>query len=103
MPGVEPCPLCNRPASYVETQRPHRGKRFECVNCTHFFIDEVAEQVILNMVESTRSEARAKASKQAQASGPDRLYVMRAPKQNELGGDGHGVARSTMMSEWIPR
>ncbi|MDR6887849.1 hypothetical protein J2X67_002375 [Variovorax sp. 3319] len=103
MPGVEPCPLCNRPASYTEMRHPAKGKRFDCVECTQFAIDEVADTAIMEMVEISRSEFKAKASRHAKESGPNRLWVLRGPKSDELGGDGHGVARTTIVGEWIPR
>jgi len=103
MPGVEPCPLCNRPAHYIEVRHPANCRRFDCVHCTQFAIDEVAERQILTMVEVSRSEFKERASKHARESGPNRLWVLRGPKPNELGGDGHGVAQTTIVGEWITR
>lgn len=93
------CPLCGNPAEYRRVTSPE-GKHFECPVCTRFFIDEHSEYEIDSMVEMTRSEFKRGASECAKRSGPDRLYVVREPRADELGGDGHGVAQRTIVTEW---
>ncbi len=94
------CPLCGGSAEFRWIASPE-GKRFECPVCTRFFIDEHSEHEIASMVEVTRSEFKRAASKHAQQSGPNRLYVLREPRQEEFGGDGRSAAKCTIFTEWI--
>lgn len=96
------CPLCGKPARYSRVSSP-AGKHFHCATCTEFFIDETSERRIEAMPETTRSEFRASASQHAAEGGSDRLFVLRAPRRDEEGGDGHGVARATIIGEWVSR
>lgn len=96
------CPLCGGPASYRSVSEPD-GKRFECPACTQFFIDSHTEQELASMGEFARSDFKRDASECARRSGPSRLYVLREPRPDELGGDGYSVARRTIVTEWLER
>lgn len=96
------CPLCDGPAEYLPTAEPV-GKRFSCGTCTEFFVDRCSEDRIAAMPETFRSDFKARASKHAAESGADRLFVIREPRRNEEGGDGHGVAKTSVIAEWVLR
>jgi len=98
---TQACPLCNAAAAYETVHNPY-GKRFSCPTCGDVFIDLAMERYIAGIPEVARSEFKAKLSKSAQASGPNRFYVIREPKANEITGDGRGVARTSMITEWLP-
>lgn len=94
----QPCPLCdNAAATYKITHEPF-GKSFECPSCTKFFIDSSSEIHLSSLPEVTKTEMRTKLTKMAKASLPDDDLILRAPRNDELGGDGHGVARTTMVA-----
>lgn len=95
------CPLCSRPAAYETVHDPY-GKRFTCSTCTEFFIDGSTEQLIANMPAGAADEFRAKASKAAQRTPRGCLCIFREPIDTELGGDGRGVARATMVCKYEP-
>lgn len=95
------CPLCDQSAEFEVVHEPY-GKRFTCSSCTEFFIDSSTESRIRNFPEVTRTEFRERARKQARNAGVDHLFVLREPRSDELGGDGHGVARTTIVGELIP-
>lgn len=97
----QPCPLCDQSAAFEIVHAPF-GKRFTCSSCTEFFIDPVTESRIRNLPEVTRTEFRERAQKQARNAGVDHLFVLREPRSDELGGDGHGAARTTIVGESIP-
>jgi hypothetical protein len=94
------CPLCGSMATAEVVHNPY-GKRIACPTCTEFFIDPSSERHIDSMPEVTKSECKAKLSKSAQDSGPKHLLVIREPTNDELGGDGHNVARTRMVAEWV--
>lgn len=96
----QPCPLCdNAAATYKITQTPF-GKSFECPSCAKFFIDSSSENYLSSLPEVTKTERRAQLSKKAKASLPDEDFILREPRSDELGGDGHGVAITTMIAEY---
>jgi hypothetical protein len=96
------CPLCDAEAAYETVDAPY-GKRFACPTCQEFFIDPSSESHIAGLPEVTKTEARKKLSESARASGPSRLFVIRQPRNDELGGDGHSIARTRMIAEWVSR
>ena len=97
------CPLCdNAAANYKITHTPF-GKSFECPTCNRFFIDSSSENYLSSLPEVTKTERRAQLSKKAKACLDDDVFVIREPQSTELGGDGHGVARSAMISEYWKR
>lgn len=96
------CPLCGSGADFETVHEPY-GKRFNCPSCIEFFIDPSSEKHIAELPEVTRTETRKKLSDSARSGGPTRLLVIRHPRNDELGGDGHGVARTRMIAEWVTR
>jgi hypothetical protein len=96
------CPLSDEPATYEISYRPY-CKHFKCPTCTEFFIDASSEAHIAGLPEVTKTKWRADLSKRAQACPADRVFVIRAPRNDELGGDGHGVAKTTMIVECLSR
>jgi hypothetical protein len=94
------CPLCDDGADYEIVDDPS-GKRFVCPTCTKFFIDLSSETYLSRLPEVTRSEMRKKLSVSAKSSEPDQLFVIREARKDELGGDGHQVARTRMIAEWV--
>ncbi|MEJ8852641.1 hypothetical protein [Variovorax rhizosphaerae] len=78
-----------------------KGKRYTCPKCTDFFIDSSSEDYLLGLPEVTRTAFRAGLSKHAQVVKPGYLFAIRAPRREEFGGDGRGVARTTTISEWV--
>lgn len=93
----QPCPLCQRDSTFEMCAEPW-GKRFSCPECTEFFIDSATEEYIT----SANTGVRETAAKKAKATPPGKLLVLREPRSDELGGDGHGVARTTMIGEYVP-
>ena len=79
------------------------GKLFACPTCREFFIDSSSELYLSELPEVTKTEVRLKLSKSAKSSGDNRLFVIRQPNNNELGGDGHSVAKTRMIADWIER
>ena len=103
MTVVQTCPLCdNAGATYKITYAPF-GKSFECPTCNRFFIDSSSENYLSSLPEVTKTERRAQLSKKAKACLDVDVFVIREPQSTELGGDGHGVARSAMISEYWKR
>jgi hypothetical protein len=100
MPSPLNCLLCGSQATYEVVHNPY-GKRVACPTCLEYFIDPSSESHIEGMAEITRSECKARLSKGASESRPEHLYVIRAPTNDELGGDGQGVARTRMIAEWV--
>jgi hypothetical protein len=99
----QPCPLCdNAAATYKTTDKPF-GKSFECPSCTKFYIDSSSEIYLSSLSEVTKTEHRIKLSKMAKACLIDNVFELREPRSDELGGDGHGVARTTMIAEYRKR
>jgi uncharacterized protein (DUF169 family) len=96
------CPLCDQAAEFETVDRPY-GKRVTCPSCGDFFIDPSSQAHIDGMPEVTRTECRTKLRKMAGSCGEDDILVIRAPKSEELGGDGHSVARTKMIAEVIAR
>ena len=94
---TQPCPFCDAPAAASVCHDPY-GSRYDCPTCGTFFIDSVAEERIAWM----QQEFRDTASKKAKGTPPGKLFVLRGPRPDELGGDGHGVARTTMIGEYVP-
>lgn len=95
------CALCgSEEATFTSTTNP-RGKRFTCPHCTEFWIDEYAESYISGTPEVTRTEMRRNLSRQSQKTAAGNLYVIREPKRSEITGDGHSVARTSLITEWI--
>lgn len=94
------CPLCASDAHFSITHRPN-GKRFECPNCTEFWIDDYAENYLSELPEFSYTDFRQRLSAQAKKTAPEHLYVIREPKDSEVTGDGYGVARAMLRSEWI--
>lgn len=93
----QPCPLCDNAAATYKTTHEPFGKLFECPSCTKFFIDSSSEIHLSSLPEVFKTERRTQLSKMAKASLPDEDLVLREPRSDELGGDGHGVARTTMI------
>ena len=96
------CPLSDEPAAYEISHRPY-CKHFKCPTCTEFFIDASSEAHIAGLPEVTKTERRADLSKRARACPPDCVFLIRAPRNDELGGDGRSVARTTMIAECLSR
>jgi hypothetical protein len=94
------CPLCADPAVFRLTQQPH-GKKFSCPHCTDFWIDESSETYLKNLPEVTFTDFRRKLSERAKKSPPGKLWVIREPRDDEIHGDGQGVAREMLKAEWI--
>lgn len=95
------CTLCgSEAAKFTSTQNP-LGKRYTCPHCTEFWIDEYAESYISGSPEVTRTEIRRNLSRQAQKTAAGHLYVIREPKRSEITGDGHSVARTSLVTEWV--
>lgn len=97
------CPLCDNAASTYETAHNPFGKLFACPSCTKFFIDSSSETHLFRLPEATKTEVRMKLSKMAKACQADKVFVIRQPRNDELGGDGHGVARTEMIAEYLSR
>ncbi len=95
------CPLCDSAATYGWTSRPDSGKIFNCPTCTRFFIDAESEQELLGVAEVARTEIRTKLSQQAQSTQRNHIYVIRAPKPDEVGGSGYGAPQPVISTEWI--
>lgn len=96
------CPLCGQAATFKTVHRPY-GKRVTCPSCGDFFIDPSSEARIEDMPEVTKTECRTKLQKMASECGENDLLVIRAPNNDELGGDGHSVARTRMIAEVVTR
>jgi hypothetical protein len=96
------CPLCDSPAIFEVSSGPH-CKHFQCPVCASYFIDASSEKHIAGLPEVTKSEFRKKLSKGAMSCDADHVYVIRAPRNDELGGDGRSVARTQMIAEYLSR
>lgn len=96
------CPLCDSSANFKMVDAPY-GKLFTCPTCSDYFIDNSSETYVGELSEVTKTEVRSKLSESAKSSGPNRLFVIRMPRNDELGGDGHGVAKTRMIAEWVSR
>ena len=95
-----PCPLCDQDAVYDTIQQPY-GKRFTCEHCSEFFIDASSEAYIGEMVEVFRTEQRKKLQAMAKSCAAPNLFVIRAPRADEIHGDGRSVALETMISSCV--
>jgi len=73
------CPLCGAPATYEVFHEPW-CKHFNCPTCVEFCIDDHAEGYLRGVAQQFRGEL----SRKAQAAGPGRMFVMRAPSTAEL-------------------
>ena len=100
MTTTQACPLCDRDATCAVVHQPH-GKRFACAACGTFFIDVSSEVHIAGLPEVFKTEYREKLQKKAKACATSGLLVMRKPRSDELGGDGYGIARTTMIAECV--
>ena len=101
MPTVsQQCPLCDNAAAY-ETVHDPDGKRFQCSECSEFFIDRCSEAYIASLVEVTKTDIRDKLKAGAQKCRKPDIYVIRGPRKEELGGDGRSVARANMIAECV--
>ena len=96
MPTHQQCPLCDRDAMYKIVQQPD-GKLFTCAECGELFIDTSSEAYIAGMPDTRRAEQRTKLQREAKSCRPNSLFVMRAPRPDEIHGDGKNVARETMI------
>ena len=94
------CPLCDREAVYEKVHEPY-GKRFTCKECTEFFIDQSSETHIAGLPEVAKTEHREKLKQKAKDCGPGGLLVIRAPRHDEVGGNGQTSARTTMIAECV--
>lgn len=96
----QPCPLCDRPANHNISHDPN-CKHFTCNECREFFVDEPSEKHLAGLAEIFKTELRAKLSAMAKACPSDCVFVLRVPRCDELGGDGHSVARTNMRAEYV--
>jgi hypothetical protein len=96
------CPICDTKSTFEVVHQPY-GKLFTCPNCTEFFIDVSSEKYLGHLPEVTRTDTRRKLQQNARACGPENVFVIRAPRNDELGGDGRGIAQTTMIAECITR
>lgn len=94
------CPLCDKVATYEIVHDPF-GKRFACPSCAEFFIDSSSERYLSKLPEVTKTETREKLRKIAESCPSDQLFVIREPRSDERGGDGHGVARTEMVAQCL--
>ena len=94
------CPLCFAEAIYMHVENPY-GKLFTCHKCGDFFIDSSSEEHIKSLPEVTNTEFREKLSNMAKMKKPNSKFVIREPRDDERGGDGHGVARAQMIAQWV--
>lgn len=92
------CPLCDAMASYRTINSPN-GKRFDCPNCTEFFIDSASEDYIHNMVEVFKTEQRKKLSQMAASASPGKMMALREPNAAEVSTQMPGM-RDNMIVEW---
>lgn len=83
MPGNEPCPLCNRPASYTETRLPFAAKRFECGHCKNFVIDAAAEAHLAELPEFAYTDLRRALSDLSRTAAPGDRLLIREPYPGE--------------------
>ena len=96
------CPLCFSDASFEFTSNPS-GKYFSCLKCTEFFIDASSEKYIEDLPEVTKTECREKLSNLAKMQKKNSNFIIREPRNEERGGNGHGVAQTQMIAEWVER
>jgi hypothetical protein len=96
------CPLCDLTADFRVVNSPF-GKIFSCKECSDFFIDSGSETYLLEIQEITRTEVRNRLAELAKSSKNERLLVIREPRNDEIHGDGHGVAKLRMLTEWKNR
>jgi len=96
------CPLCAVTADFKVVNSPF-GKIFSCKECGDFFIDSASENYLLEIAEVTRTELRNRLIELAKSSKNERLLVIREPRNDEIHGDGHGVAKLRMLTEWKNR
>ena len=97
------CPLCDRAATYRLVQHEPGGKLFTCPSCTEFFIDEHSEAHLAGLATGFREPHRKDLQRRAKACGPAGLFVMRAPREDEVHGSGHGIAREEMIAGCFSR
>ena len=96
------CPLCDVTANFRLVYSPS-GKIFSCKKCGEFFIDSASETYLLEIPEVTRTEVRNRLIELAKSSENERLLVIREPRNDEIHGDGRGVAKLRMLTEWKNR
>lgn len=73
-PMNNPCPLCDANAFY---QQGHTYRHYTCPTCTDFYIDEVAEEGLAELVEVFRTEFRKKLSNAVKTRPPGTRYLIR--------------------------
>ena len=56
---------------------------------------------LAGVAEVARTEIRTKLSQQAQSTQRNHIYVIRAPKPDEVGGSGYGAPQTVISTEWI--
>ena len=96
------CPLCDTVATFKKTNDPY-GKLFTCQTCREFFIDPSSEAHLAELPEVAKTEFRLSLSKSSKSGEANQLFIIREPRNDELGGDGHGIARTQLIAEWITR
>lgn len=96
------CPLCFSETSFEFASNPY-GKIFSCPKCTEFFIDASSEKYIGELPEVTKTECREKLSNLAKMQKTNSKFIIREPRNEERGGNGHGVAQKQMIAEWVER
>jgi Zn-finger protein len=94
------CPLCFSEAVFEFTSNPY-GKLFSCTKCTEFFIDSSSEKYIEELPEVTKTECREKLSNLAKKQKVNSKFIIREPRNEERGGNGHDVAQTQMIAEWV--
>ena len=100
--SIEHCPLCGQRAKLESTADP-KGQLCTCPECVAFWIDDYAMHYLASIAEPARTEMLQQLSISATKTAPGNLYVVRQPKPSEITGDGHKVARTSLVSEWISR
>lgn len=96
------CPLCFSDALFEFTSNPYR-KIFSCLKCTEFFIDASSEKYIEELPEVTKTEFREKLSNLAKMQKKNSKLIIREPRNEERGENGHGIAQTQMIAEWVER
>lgn len=100
--SYEVCPLCSHHATFKSTENPE-GQRYKCQDCGEFWIDDYAISYLARIPESNRHSTLEKLSAQVRRGHPAHVCVIRQPRPSEITGDGHGVARLSLMTEWVGR
>ena len=97
------CPMCGDEALYKTVRSPLHGKRFTCPTCLVFFIDSYGESEISNWPTGVAKDRKLKLQKWTQDCQGDKLLVIREPLDEEIRGNGHGIARDKLIVEYISR